>query len=113
MKDISVSIFQILERKTGGFREDAERIKKYIKENIQSAKENVEVINIDFKGITLVTHSFADEISVVKEYFEKQNKKVEFINMNEDVRKMTEIIHRGRPYILKNRERSYKQAYLS
>ncbi|OQX18496.1 MAG: hypothetical protein BWK75_06620 [Candidatus Altiarchaeales archaeon A3] len=104
MKEINVSIFQILKRDIGGYRHEIQYIRNTIEEKMQSAKENVKVINVDFKEITLVTHSFADEIFSVKEGFEKQNKKVEFINMNDDVRKMIEIIHRRRPYILKNRE---------
>jgi len=91
MKEINVSIFQILKRDICAYRDEMQYIRNTIKEKMQSTKENVKVINVDFKEITLVSHSFAEEIFSLKEYFEKQNKKVEFINMNGDVRTIYNI----------------------
>lgn len=86
MKDeIILNIFEIIKTTRPATRESARKIFDLLP---KTANKYI----FDFSNIEFVSRSFAHEIFNLKKELEVQNKKVEFQNLNEPVKKMFEIV---------------------
>ena len=56
------------------------------------AKSKANAIDIDFSGVDFISRSAAHELLIIKDELEKKNRKVEFINANQDVFAMIRTI---------------------
>lgn len=93
MKTITVNVREFIDAEMISTREAASILNSYIEKNTHGDIDPSRV-NIDFKGVSFVSRSFADEISRVKENLERSNKKVDFINVTVSVQKMIDLVRK-------------------
>ena len=86
-----------ISKKLLAFREDAMNIKK------ESKKISSDIL-IDFSEVHFVSRAFADEFLNVIEEIKAEGKKINFIKMYPDVRKMLKLVKNGRKKIKKELE---------
>lgn len=94
MQIIKAKIRDIIGAEIISTREAASILKSHIERNMHN-NLSIDTINIDFEGVSFISRSFADEISnVVRKNLETNNKKVNFVNMTENVHKMINLVRK-------------------
>lgn len=79
------------------FRDEARSIQSGIEKKMK--EKSSEEIVLDFSRVMFISRSFADELLNVVEKFSKEKKKVSFVNIKPEVKKLLLIVKRTKEKI--------------
>ncbi len=79
------------------FRSEARNIQSRIKKELK--KNHSSDISLDFSQVIFVSRSFADELLNVIEEFGEKGKKISFLNLKPEIKKLISIVKRSKEKI--------------